>query len=105
MIAQALIALLALLAALSGAPAHPRPGPTLVAARVVTDTFPHARHANLFTTCASCHAGIASGDTATGWPAPELCAGCHNGDLVRPVTWTPRPPRDVRVGRGGEDQA
>ncbi len=92
MIARALTALLALVAALTGTPARHRAGPAL-AGQVATDTFPHARHANLFTTCASCHAGISTGDTAALWPSPELCAGCHNGDLARQVNWTPRPPR------------
>jgi hypothetical protein len=92
-IARALSALLALTAALAAAwaPASRRPLPTLT--HFETDTFPHVRHAKLFTTCTSCHAGIATGDSATAWPSPELCAGCHNGDLARPVTWAPRPPR------------
>lgn len=95
--ARALSVLLALTAALVGAWApgsrRPLPAPT----RTEADTFPHARHAKLFTTCASCHAGMATGDTATVWPSPELCAGCHNGDLARPVTWTPRPPRTTNL--------
>ena len=93
MIPRVLSALLALTAALAGAWApgsrRPLPAPT----RAVADTFPHARHAKLFTTCTSCHAGVTTGDTTTLWPPPELCAGCHNGDLARPVNWTPRPPR------------
>jgi len=68
------------------AAARPKPRP---AVRAAADTFPHALHAKLFTTCASCHAGIATGDTADVWPAPELCAGCHNGDLARTVSWAP----------------
>ena len=94
---SALLALSALLVA-AWAPApgqgaragRPRPR---AAARAAADTFPHARHAKLFTTCASCHAGIASGDTTDIWPSPELCAGCHNGDLARTVSWTPPAPR------------
>jgi hypothetical protein len=97
MIAHALSALLALAATLAGAwtPAPHRLLP--VSARAEADTFPHARHTKLFTTCASCHEGIATGDTATLWPSPELCAGCHNGDLARPVTWAPRPARATNL--------
>ncbi len=61
------------------------------------DTFPHARHDKLFTTCDACHAGIASGDTATMFPPPELCAGCHNGDMARQVNWQPRPRRATNL--------
>ncbi len=92
MIARALAVLVALVAALTGSPAGHRPA-AAAHARAATDTFPHSLHAKLFTTCASCHAGVATGDTSAIWPSPELCAGCHNGDLARRVTWTPRPPR------------
>jgi len=89
-IARVLAGLVALAAALGGAGGRAPRRPGLPAP---ADSFPHARHARLFTTCASCHAGIASGDSATSWPTPELCAGCHNGDLARPVTWQPGPRR------------
>lgn len=61
------------------------------------DSFPHARHARLFTSCTACHAGIPTGDTATARPSPELCAGCHDGSLVRPVTWGPGPLRPTNL--------
>ncbi|HXY67963.1 MAG TPA: hypothetical protein VEH62_00855 [Gemmatimonadales bacterium] len=98
MIARAASALLALSALLAGAwaPRTVRPRPA-AGARAAADTFPHARHARLFTTCAACHAGIATGDTAEVWPSPELCAGCHNGDLARTVSWTPPPPRATNL--------
>ena len=62
-----------------------------------TDSFPHGRHRRLFTSCAACHAGIAGGDSATARPAPELCAGCHDGELVRRVSWTPTGPRGTNL--------
>jgi hypothetical protein len=98
MIARVVSAVFALTAVVAGAwsPAHgPRPAATRPAA--VADTFPHARHGKLFTTCDACHAGIASGDTATMMPPPELCAGCHNGDMVRRVDWQPPPRRATNL--------
>ena len=96
MTARALTAALALAAALAGSGAGaslraqvPAPSPA--------DSFPHARHTRLFTTCASCHAGITTGDTAHFLPPPALCASCHNGDLVRTVNWTPGPRRITNV--------
>lgn len=57
------------------------------------DSFPHATHRRLFTTCTSCHAGILTGDTAASRPAPSLCAECHDGELSRRVDWQPVPAR------------
>lgn len=51
-------------------------------------TFPHARHARLFPTCAGCHAGILTGDSAEMFPSPTVCAQCHNGTDVRRVAWS-----------------
>jgi hypothetical protein len=96
-IARTMAGMAALAAALLGAalPAGPqRPG---AAARTAADTFPHARHTKLFTTCDACHGGITTGDTASFFPSPELCAGCHNGDLARAVTWRPGPLRPTNV--------
>jgi hypothetical protein len=50
--------------------------------------FPHARHAKLFPTCAGCHAGIATGDSAATYPPPSLCARCHDGTVERRVSWS-----------------
>jgi hypothetical protein len=98
MIARTLAAAAALAAlALGGTPlAAQNPSPA-AGSPAQTDTFPHARHAKLFTTCDACHSGITTGDTATFFPPPELCAGCHNGDLVRAVTWRPHPLRPTNV--------
>jgi hypothetical protein len=51
-------------------------------------TFPHALHAKLFPTCAGCHSGITSGDTATMFPTKAVCAQCHNGTDEPLVVWT-----------------
>ena len=72
------------------------PGVPLVAA--VQDSFPHARHARLFTECESCHQGIAQPERAARFPSPDACAGCHNGDMVRRVDWALRPPRPTPLG-------
>ncbi|HVB31551.1 MAG TPA: cytochrome c3 family protein [Gemmatimonadaceae bacterium] len=50
--------------------------------------FPHAQHAKLFPTCAGCHSGIVSGDSALMFPSPDDCAQCHNGSDVRRIAWT-----------------
>ncbi|HEU4988750.1 MAG TPA: cytochrome c3 family protein [Gemmatimonadaceae bacterium] len=50
--------------------------------------FPHARHAKLFPTCAGCHAGILSGDSAAMFPTKAVCAQCHNGTDVHRVSWS-----------------
>lgn len=51
--------------------------------------FPHARHARLFPIgCASCHAGISSGDSSAMFPSAAQCADCHNGRDVKQVSWT-----------------
>ncbi len=85
----AVAALLAGSLAAARTPAGPRH--PAAARQQPADTFPHALHDKLFTTCAACHAGIATGDTANFFPSPDLCAGCHNGDLARRVSWRPHP--------------
>ena len=50
--------------------------------------FPHERHAHLFPLCTGCHTGIPTGDRARFYPAPALCASCHNGTIESRVTWT-----------------
>ena len=69
------------------------PAVLLAAATLATQqprrgTFPHARHAKLFPTCAGCHAGILTGDSAEMFPSPDVCAQCHNGTDVRRVAWS-----------------
>lgn len=51
------------------------------------EPFPHATHAKLFPTCQGCHAGIGTGDSATMYPAPTLCANCHDGQIAKRVRW------------------
>ncbi len=53
--------------------------------------FPHAKHSRLFPTCSGCHAGIATMDSARFFPAPALCATCHDGTVKPRVAWS-RPP-------------
>lgn len=54
--------------------------------------FPHERHAKLFPVCSGCHAGIPTGDAATSFPEPRLCAACHDGTVQPRVAWAPPPP-------------
>lgn len=65
-------------------------GFSLGRARHVADdaAFPHASHAKLFPTCVGCHAGVATGDSATMFPPAAFCTECHNGRDVQPVRWT-----------------
>jgi predicted CXXCH cytochrome family protein len=98
MITRLVSAVFALSAVMAGAWSPTREPRQAAAGRpAAADTFPHARHEKLFTTCDACHAGISSGDTATMMPPPELCAGCHNGDMVRRVDWQPRPRRATNL--------
>ncbi len=60
-----------------------------VLARIVEDRFDHVKHAKVFPTCEGCHAGVAAGDFATSFPAPESCATCHDGAIEDRVTWAP----------------
>lgn len=51
-------------------------------------TFPHARHEGLFPLCTGCHEGVTTGDSATMFPSPELCARCHDGQGLPKVSWS-----------------
>jgi hypothetical protein len=56
------------------------------------DVFDHEKHRKLFPECQGCHVGI----TETGqsiYPAPEACAGCHDGSVKKKVNWSPPPSR------------
>ena len=55
-----------------------------------SDSFPHAGHRRLFTTCRVCHSGIVTGDSAQARPTSAACASCHDGRTERTVDWTPR---------------
>lgn len=61
-----------------------------------TVAFPHARHAGLFPTCSTCHAGIPTGEAARAFPAAAACTACHDGTVRARVAWTP----PVRPGPG-----
>lgn len=50
--------------------------------------FPHARHADAFSDCLVCHAGIPQGDrTAFYTVTREMCADCHEADVIDRVRW------------------
>ena len=48
--------------------------------------FDHARHAKLFPSCVTCHAGAATA-SASMWPDSVSCASCHDGQMMKQVTW------------------
>jgi hypothetical protein len=55
------------------------------------DRFDHLKHARLFPSCSTCHAGAAD-STAQLLPDPAVnCGSCHDGRTARPVDWSPRP--------------
>jgi hypothetical protein len=51
--------------------------------------FDHIRHAKVFVSCTTCHAGAAAANAPL-FPPTVACAACHDGTLVRRVTWAPR---------------
>jgi predicted CXXCH cytochrome family protein len=69
-----------------------------LARRVADDiAFPHARHARLFPTCAGCHSGIPTSDSATFFPPAQACAECHNDRDVKVVAWNAPHPRPTNL--------
>ena len=66
--------------------------------RQATPSFDHAKHAKLFVSCSTCHAGVEAGGL-TAWPPPTACATCHDGTIEKRVEWQPRtgpPPSNLR---------
>lgn len=61
------------------------------------DSFPHAAHRRVFASCATCHGGILSGDSAAARPAAPACASCHDGSRERRVTWAPSAARPTSL--------
>ena len=55
----------------------------------VAAPFPHEEHAGLFPLCIGCPEGVPTGDVATFYPEPGLCVGCHDGEELDSVRWTP----------------
>ena len=54
------------------------------------DRFDHPKHATLFPSCVSCHAGAVD-STAALLPVPVVaCGSCHDGRDQRAVDWSPR---------------
>ncbi|MDO8666018.1 MAG: cytochrome c3 family protein [Gemmatimonadales bacterium] len=74
----------ALAAARQPADAPPRAPATPVLA---ADSFPHPRHARLFTSCTACHSGLAGEDSTAFFPAADVCVPCHDGAMVRRIDW------------------
>ncbi len=71
--------LLAIAAFMAAAPAR--------AQRGAEPPFPHERHARLFPSCQSCHAGTSTGDAAGSMPSEASCGECHNGSDESAVAW------------------
>ena len=53
------------------------------------DRFQHAKHANVFPLCTTCHAAVVEAG-ASMWPDPSRCQVCHDGVVKPPVAWQPR---------------
>jgi hypothetical protein len=51
--------------------------------------FDHAKHAKLFVTCATCHAGVEVPGLLA-MPSASGCATCHDGTVAKRVDWQPR---------------
>jgi hypothetical protein len=51
--------------------------------------FDHTKHAKLFVSCATCHAGI-EGEGAAVFPGAASCVTCHDGQIEERVAWQPR---------------
>lgn len=51
--------------------------------------FDHARHAKLFVSCATCHAGVVQAGGAVMPPAAS-CASCHDGAVEKRIEWQAR---------------
>jgi hypothetical protein len=54
-----------------------------------SSAFPHTRHARVFLSCLTCHAG-ARDSTLRIWPMAAECAQCHDGQVEKTVGWSPR---------------
>ncbi len=69
--------------------------------------FPHERHARLFPVCLGCHQGIRTGDRGSFYPAPTLCASCHDGRVEARVDWAGphRLPSNVPFSHPAHDSA
>lgn len=59
--------------------------------------FPHLKHEKLIPTCTSCHSGVTSSVRADHFPSPERCAGCHNGNDVKTISWSVSPKRGTNL--------
>lgn len=73
-------------------------GVALAGSALQEEPFSHEEHEGLFPLCTGCHTGVERGNEAAFYPAPELCARCHDGADQERVSWTPptREPGNVR---------
>ena len=53
------------------------------------DRFGHEKHARLFPSCTTCHAGAATTGQPM-WPEPASCEACHDGTVAERIEWQPR---------------
>jgi len=51
--------------------------------------FDHPKHAKVFVSCATCHAGVTEAGTPV-FPEAATCSGCHDGTISTRVDWRPR---------------
>ncbi|HZJ02034.1 MAG TPA: cytochrome c3 family protein [Gemmatimonadaceae bacterium] len=51
--------------------------------------FPHEKHAKVFPLCTTCHEGVLDA-SASIWPDPVRCEGCHDGVVKKRISWQPR---------------
>ena len=58
------------------------------ASPVWAQAFDHERHARLFPSCTTCHAGAENPDSSL-FPSASGCAACHDGTIEPRVTWQP----------------
>ena len=63
------------------------PAAAFVGVQSAPEPFPHEQHEGLFPLCAGCHVGVVSNTPAEAFPPPELCARCHDGATLDPVSW------------------
>lgn len=66
-------------------------GVAFLAARgpAAEDPFNHPKHAKLFVSCTTCHAGAGAAGAPL-YPTVAQCATCHDGRTEPAVTWKPR---------------
>lgn len=54
------------------------------------DVFDHEQHRKLFPECGGCHVGVTDPELPV-YPAPAICADCHDGVVQKKVNWAQPP--------------